>query len=427
MITIRNRNDGKVYQDGTPKKPNYEYRFETAKINGKRTCITKAGFRTKKECEAAGLKAYNEYKYGLTSKPSEISFADLFEEWLKNYVLINARETTYDKYKKTADRYILDKIGRYKATSITTHILQSLINELSIDLYKSTLTLIRSILYGSFEYARKMLRIIVINPCKDVIVPKKATQRKDLSILSKEDVKRIFERITKPKYYYPMLTAYYTGMRASEVYGLTWDKIDLENQIITIDQIVKQVKYGEWYLGDPKTRTSKREIVIGDTLTNALKEYKAMQEQNIAALGKDYKFTYGKKDKSKAGEDIIKLSHDKIGDRIDLVFTHPDGTYNGTKDLSTLSTVVKNKVGIDFHFHSLRHTHATMLIESGAPIKSVSERLGHKDTTVTIETYVHNTQTMINETVDIFEQCGNLNDNIVKFGRQMVDKNTKKA
>lgn len=427
MITIRNRNDGKVYQDGTPKKPNYEYRFETAKINGKRTCITKAGFRTKKECEAAGLKAYNEYQYGFCVKPSELSFSDLIDEWLENYVLVNDVETTYQKYKDTAERYLIGELGRYKVTSLTSSIIQTLINALSVKLSQNTLKLVRTILKTSLKYAKNTLHIIHTNPCDDVIIPKKASKPKEIIVLSKTDIKRIFGTITKPKYYYPMLTAYYTGMRAAEVYGLTWNNVDLENKTINVVQIVKSSKYSNWYLGSPKRESSARTIVIGDTLVNALKELKELQDENKRILGNDYQYTYGKKTKSKAGDPIIQLSHEKIGQKIDLMFTHPDGTYNGTKDTSTLSTVVMNKLGIDFNFHALRHTHATMLIESGAPIKAVSERLGHKNTTVTIETYVHNTQTMINETVDIFEQCGNLNDNIVKFGRQMVDKNTKKA
>ena len=59
---------------------------------------------------------------------------------------------------------------------------------------------------------------------------------------------------------------------------------------------------------------------------------------------------------------------------------------------------------VSFHFHSLRHTHATMLIAAGANIKDVQERLGHADIETTMNKYVHNTEDIKKATADLFEQ-----------------------
>ena len=68
--------------------------------------------------------------------------------------------------------------------------------------------------------------------------------------------------------------------------------------------------------------------------------------------------------------------------------------------------VIHKELGIvDFHYHSLRHTHATILAENGASPKTVMERLGHKDITVTLNKYTFNTEKMRNQAVEIFENA----------------------
>jgi len=69
--------------------------------------------------------------------------------------------------------------------------------------------------------------------------------------------------------------------------------------------------------------------------------------------------------------------------------------------------VIQEKLGIDFNFHSLRHTHATLLLEQGAPIKDIQARLGHSRSGITLDTYSHLTDKMKNQTVDIFEKLMN--------------------
>ncbi len=65
---------------------------------------------------------------------------------------------------------------------------------------------------------------------------------------------------------------------------------------------------------------------------------------------------------------------------------------------------IRKQTGVDFNFHSFRHTHATMLLENGAKPKEIQRRLGHSRLATTMDTYAHVTQKMKKETVDIFEQ-----------------------
>ena len=91
----------------------WQYQFEGAKINGKRKQITKSGFRTKKEALDAGVKALAEYNNsGLHFEPSEMSFKDFLDYWIKNYVELNLRPNTIAGYKIVVNHH-LKSLGYY--------------------------------------------------------------------------------------------------------------------------------------------------------------------------------------------------------------------------------------------------------------------------------------------------------------------------
>ena len=97
MATVNTRKRGTKWQ----------YQFEAATVDGKRKQITKSGFRTKKEALDAGTKALAEYNNcGLSFVPSEISFNDYLDYWLKEYAAINLKETTVTNYEKKIKLYI---------------------------------------------------------------------------------------------------------------------------------------------------------------------------------------------------------------------------------------------------------------------------------------------------------------------------------
>lgn len=87
-----------------------------------------------------------------------------------------------------------------------------------------------------------------------------------------------------------------------------------------------------------------------------------------------------------------------------FVCTKESGKHVITDTLKYLSRVVNYELNIDFTFHMLRHTYATMLLEAGANIKDIQKRLGHSKLSTTMDTYSHVTITMEKNTVNIFEK-----------------------
>ena len=88
-----------------------------------------------------------------------------------------------------------------------------------------------------------------------------------------------------------------------------------------------------------------------------------------------------------------------------MVCIAENGEYTSTDSFKYCSRVIHKELMLAFDYHSLRHTHATILIESGANIKDVQTRLGHSNIQTTLQTYVHDTEKMASESVDLFEQA----------------------
>ena len=141
--------------------------------------------------------------------------------------------------------------------------------------------------------------------------------------------------------------------------------------------ITKGHSVGVWYYGDCKNPQSKRTISIGDTLVNALKEYKKEQEENQKFYGDSYLYYYEKR----VLNDITKKEEIKLVEakaelevalpKAELVFVKENGQFLGTDSPKYAFKVIHYELGINSRFHDFRDTHATRLIENGADIKAV--------------------------------------------------------
>lgn len=229
--------------------------------------------------------------------------------------------------------------------------------------------------------AVKPFEYLNINPMKNAKIPKFNDMKRDkddLKIISIEDYKRILNRfLVGSSFYVPLQIAFNTGMRAAEVCGLTWDCVDLINGVIHVTKIIIYKK-GEWTFGTPKTQSSCRKIPISKTLLNILKNQRKQQLIN----------------KLRFGESYINSN---------FVCTREKGIPLTTNSLKYLSYVVNKKLGVNFNFHSLRHTHATMLLEENSNLKDIQCRLGHSKLETTTDIYSHITKIIEDDTMNKFE------------------------
>lgn len=254
---------------------------------------------------------------------------------------------------------------------IDAPLLQKLVHtEFEKGLAQKTMSIIISVLRNMFRKAVYPYMFLKENPTAYVEAPRYDSYKptkEELKIIPAESWIKL--QVATPEasdFYIPMMIAYYTGMRRGEICALEWKNVDLVDQVIKVEKTMYHKKK-EIVLGSPKTKSSLREVTIGNALTKILRKHRKRQMENRLRYGKFYtenEFVCTKENGNVITPNSIKWNVDK------------------TRKLTD----------VDFNFHSFRHTHATMLLEAGASVKEVQVRLGHSRSAITQDTYLHLTE-----------------------------------
>lgn len=417
-INIRDRN-----KNVPGKKPNWEYRFEAAKINGKRHHISKSGFRTKKEALKAGAEALAEYNNtGLHFEPSGISFADYIEYWYQQYCVTNLKFKTLKSKALLIQKILLPTFGQYRLSALTPERLQVFFNDLvkqgrSADYSRK----LYSILNSALNYAVYPLCYIKENPINYVRFPRANSSEHTDDIVSMADFEKIIARFPEGnRYHVPLLLGWFCGLRVSEALALTWDDVDFENKTINIckqltkrqinpkfntKEMSKDAGEYAWYLSAPKCN-SNRVIKIGDILIEKLQTELQRQKDNAEKYGDYYASYCIQIETDEKGNPIRRIcpNAETQCQQFNPICVDENGELTTTKMMRYCMQVIKKQLGINLHFHQLRHTHATMLISEGVSPKAVQQRLGHKNVRMTLQVYVKTTDEMQQTAVDAFEK-----------------------
>jgi integrase len=180
----------------------------------------------------------------------------------------------------------------------------------------------------------------------------------------------------------PIFYALCTGLRRGEILAQRWRDIDFSCARLSVSQSLEETRAGGLKFKIPKSKKRRPPMKVPDLLINALQAHRIEQNKSRVLFGPDYKSD------------------------LDLVIALPDGSPWSPDTFSGAYSDFAERISMKgIRFHDLRHSHASqMLRNGGVAVKTVQERLGHANASITLNTYAHVMAGDDERAVDLFEQ-----------------------
>jgi integrase len=315
----------------------------------------------------------------------------LSSRWLPGKRLVLAA-STYNGYRRNVEGHIVPALGRIGLRRLRPHHLEAFYDGLlhprdgRAPLAPKTVYEIHLVIRGALGDAVRR-GLIHRNVALVTHAPSlRSIPRVEQSSWTAEELRTFLRAAAGHRFFAALWTAAFTGMRRGELL-LRWEDFDQEGATISINRGLIAIDY-ELHETRGKTPNARRRIDLDPTTVNVLAAWRDWQQAELRAAGtqaKGWMFTDGR------GEPV-----------------HPHA-------ISQTFERIARRAGVKvIRLHGLRHTHGTLLISAGVPVKVVSERLGHATPGFTIETYQHVLPGMQAEAARVFEQ-------LVAFGARRDD------
>ncbi|WP_303789348.1 tyrosine-type recombinase/integrase [Ruminococcus flavefaciens] len=207
-------------------------------------------------------------------------------------------------------------------------------------------------------------------------------ERKEAAFLDDKQVRHVLELLENEpiKWKTIMYLLIYSGIRRGELLGLEWKDIDFDKKVISIRRTSQAVDHMGIITKSPKNDTSYRTIKLSDTMLDQLREYQQYWQKRRTELD-DY--WHDEIQIILADGSTQTVPNDRLFTKVDSTPMNPYSVSNWVRKF-----VKRNNLPY-FTPHSLRHTHATLLIAEGVSIPTVSRRLGHSSIATTSKIYIH--------------------------------------
>lgn len=330
------------------------------------------------------------------SEDCRMTLAEWLDRWLNDYMANSARESTLEGYRLYMETYVNPILGNKQINLITTLDVQKMYAKIRKQgrvknhpeyghrLKDSSVRKIHMMLHHAMDTAVQT-GLIAKNPTEGTVVPKNNYPPK--TVLDDEQLDRFMEEIKKDPIWYDFFyTEMTTGMRRGEICALQWDDFDEECGTIKVRRSFTTGCNGRNTIGDTKTFSGNRTILLPQSTVRVLAERKK--------------------------EALTKwIFHNPVFPEKAVA---PEAAYRQMKKILASAELP------NIRFHDLRHTFATHAISSGVDAKTLSGILGHTNASFTLDTYTHVTGDMHRKAAEVVgDLLGNIvGEELAEWGRE---------
>lgn len=336
--------------------------------NGKSHQHKRGGFQTAHEAKTYRTKYLSEIHSGKRLGSSKIKLGDyLTNEWLPQRKP-DLKASTYSSYEQCVTTHIIPNLGNTKLEELTARKVEMVLRSLqkgSEDRTALSAKTVKNVAGVLNRAVRDAVRWghIAINPIADVKKP--SGKSPEMEAWQTEELAQFIETSSSDRFAALWQLAATTGMRRGELLGLQWQDINFEVKTINIRRA--RVRAGNATITEtPKTEAGRRTIHLDEQTINALRQHKARQAQDRLSMGGHWADSDGH------------------------VFTEADGSLPNPNTMTRRFLALCKKAGIRrIRFHDIRHSYVVASRAAGVDIKTISQRIGHADTNVTLSVYAH--------------------------------------
>lgn len=334
--------------------------------------------KTQAEVRKKMVELKDEASFDVNFDPAKATVSEMMEKWLKVHtqtVSTRTKSTYYTRYNKGIAPYI----GHVKIDNLTGSMIANLYKRLSEEegLCDSTIQMTHMILSTAFRYYIEV-GLLKRNPCKNIAKNTKHGKKKPLIALVDNNLKIFMNAIDGAKDENLYKIYLFTGLRETELLGLTWDKIDFNARTIVINQQLRRPIKGERYRLAATKNKGTRTLYPPDIVFDILIAQREKQKEMMESAGEEW---------------------DDHGIP-NLVFTTRTGKYRSVASVQYHFKKIVSAAGIkEARIHDLRHAYASMSISAGVNVKFVQEALGHASAAFTLNRYTDVTDKMRNDHV----------------------------
>ena len=354
MASVRKRSWQSVGQSKTAWVVDYKDQSGTRRLKT---------FSTRKEAVAFRDETQHEIRRGVhTPDSASITVAEAGELWIKQGEQDGLERSTSRQYRQHLDQHIKPFLGTVKLSRLTAPMVKDFRNNLRRDgrssvMVKKVVTSLGSLIAEAQESGR-VSRNVVRETQRRRRKGRSKRHKKRVEIPTRREIRALLEK-AEGRWRPLIVTAIFTGMRASELRGLTWDDVDFENKLIRVRQ-----RADRWnQIGPPKSEAGQRDIPMAPIVANTLKEWRLACPKGELNL-------------------VCPNGHGKIEN-------HANIYKRGFLPLQIASGVVDEHGKPKYGLHALRHVAASLFIEQGFLPKRVQAIMGHNSIQMTYDTYGH--------------------------------------